>query len=188
MWHPLIGSISNLPRPSILVRKSHLPFLASFDSTTSLLTYAGIKTDSSIPADRCHHLPAESHCWLQHPSIYGGWSGWKWRRRRRRTEREREKKRRRAATWASLLGLWCLQVQLGAREYFNLLRGIWENKPCSSAWWHAALLDAINTVWAKFVLQRHLASCWLMMANTQEGKKQNKKQRKNRQKVEKLNM
>lgn len=55
-------------------------------NTTPLLKPVGIKTDSSIPDDRCRHLPAESHRWLQHPSLYsavggrgggeGGGKGW----------------------------------------------------------------------------------------------------------------
>lgn len=38
---------------------------------------ANIKTDSSIPDNRCRHLRAQSHSWLQRASIYSceGWSG-----------------------------------------------------------------------------------------------------------------
>lgn len=44
-------------------------------NTTPLLKPAGIKTDSSIPDDRCRHLPTESHRWLQRPSIYSAVGG-----------------------------------------------------------------------------------------------------------------
>lgn len=38
---------------------------------------ANIKTDSSIPDNRCRRLPVQSHCWLQQASIYSceGWRG-----------------------------------------------------------------------------------------------------------------
>lgn len=82
---------------------------------------ANIKTDSSIPDNRCSHLRAQSHCWLQRASIYSceGWSG---------------------------RGVTGGKVASGQQDELNSPLGLLNGSPATRCWWLLRKITASLTV------------------------------------------